>query len=165
MMKVKLRPVKVLFLLSIILLILVPYQASAEKESSGNGELRMKVDRITQDKDGRKQQMETELDKVFPALFAEETDMRIEEKEMEQEEALENVHQSLFTMEAANTNVTLSNIKQSLFTNEYTITAAQNTQDQEEKSSRLSNAFLITLIGIAIVLCAGIYMMMQKMLD
>ncbi|MUK87582.1 type VII secretion protein EssA [Ornithinibacillus sp. L9] len=166
-MKVQQKLVKAMLLFSTILLILGVniHLVSAESSSNNRGSLEFKIDRIEKSKETDREISETELEKVFPSLFSEETETTIHDQQTEEEKLLKELEQSLFSMETE-PNETLEDVKQTLFTEDYTVTVSQSIQDQEEeKNSGLGNSVIAVFSGFAFLLCGGVYVMMRKMLD
>ncbi|MFS0752073.1 type VII secretion protein EssA [Oceanobacillus sp. 1P07AA] len=164
-MKTKLKLVNLAFVSSMILLILLPIGVSAETGSEKDGSLQMQIDRIIQDKDEKNEMRETELDKIFPSLFTSETTQEINEKVNAEEDKIENIEQNLFS-EDVEGNVVIQEVKDSLFQSDYESVAANSSNVEEESSSSSSsNIILMTFAGIAVALCGGLYVLMQRLLD
>lgn len=134
-----------------------------EHESGG---LQIKVDRIIKGDSERTQMNETELEKVFPTLFTEETQVWFTEVKKENEASLERLERSLFTTEI-DSNTTALDIKASLFASDYTSSASSSTNQVslEDSGSGFGNTFLVTLTALALLLCGGLYFMMQKLFE
>lgn len=165
-MKMKPKLVRVIFIISISLLVFSFFGTPAAT-ASNKGNLEMKIDRIMKDESERTSNLETELDKVFPTLFAEETTKEINRQAAEKRQSLEELENMLFKMDAE-PNKTLQVTKDSLFTNDYVATskqAADVNETEEESTSESGNTWLIALAGVALLLSTGLYFMMQKMLN
>ncbi|MFB1099710.1 type VII secretion protein EssA [Terribacillus sp. JSM ZJ617] len=162
----KRKLVDLAFIFTIILLILLPIEVSAETNSDENerGSLQMQIDRIQKEKDVGTDNKETEKEKVFPGLFNEETTEVIQQKAEGKRAAVESLRDSVFTLDI-NKQSSLEEVQDTLFTADYTSEAAsgQKAADQAEEDS--GNGVLYFLIGIALALCIGLYMMMRKLLD
>jgi type VII secretion protein EssA len=157
---------KIILLLCISLLILVFLPVSAMADTEKRGELQFKIDRIIGGQDNEVELRETELERIFPALFTEDVKTRIEDTELEKQETMEELEESIF-FENLEANSTVEDVKDSLFTEEYTAVASGGTQAQEETTSNsgLSNTILTVFSGLGILLFGGLYVMMRSMLD
>lgn len=167
-MKMKQKLVKVIFTIVISLLVVWEYQTPAVIADS-QGKLEMKIDRITEEKSENTSKKETEIEKIFPMLFAEETATTVEEKKAQQEQSLDKLEEVLFTINAE-PNKTLQQTKDALFTKDYETIAATTTkqtddQSEDKEASESDNTMLYALAGFALLLCGGLYVMMQKMLN
>ncbi|MFD1850870.1 type VII secretion protein EssA [Oceanobacillus bengalensis] len=161
--KLKQFSISVLF---IFLLVFSPYQISAETAPTTPGSLELKIDRIIQGEDERTIIQETELEKVFPTLFEEETNEKIDVVEKEKERTLDALEESLFRMESVK-NVTLQNIKQSLFSDNYIVTASSTSSEVNDKESNngIGNVLLLSLTIVGCFLAGGLYLLMRKSFD
>ncbi|MGY0691175.1 type VII secretion protein EssA [Virgibacillus sp. FSP13] len=166
MMKVLLKRTNLVPICLLCLLLMLPYQASAEDSSDNKGELEWKIDRIIQDETGDdRKNTETELEKTFPDLFKEETTSVIQAEQVENEETMDQLETALFTMDS-NGNSTINNLEQSLFTSEYTAPkTSSEVQEEKQDGSWFTNAFVIGLIGLVCAVFGGIYIMMRKLSD
>lgn len=165
-MKKKQRLVKAILTLVISVLVVWGYQAPAASADS-DGDLEMKIDRIVEDDKKNTVNQETELEKIFPTLFTEETSKIIAEKKAEQQQSLEELESDLFAKDVQ-INKTLDSVKDDLFTKDYEEIAASTSKpnkDEIAETSQSSNTWLYVLTGFALLLCGGIYVMMQKMLN
>jgi len=157
---------KIILLLCISLLVLVFLPVSAMADTEKRGELQFKIDRIIGGQDNEVELRETELERIFPALFTEDVKTRIEDTELEKQETMEELEESIF-FENLEANSTVEDVKDSLFTEEYTAVASGGTQAQEETASNsgLSNTILTVFSCLGILLFGGLYVMMRSMLD
>ncbi|MEC5425194.1 type VII secretion protein EssA [Virgibacillus sp. C22-A2] len=168
-MKSRLK-VNVFLLVTFILLMFDVNQTSAETNMNDmepkSGSLQLKIDRIIKGESERTQMNQTELEKVFPTLFTEETQVWFTEVKKEQEESLEELERSLFTKEI-DSNTTALDIKEALFASDYTSSASSftNQVSQEDSGSGFGEKVLVTLTALALLLCGGLYFMMQKLFD
>ncbi|WP_017796449.1 type VII secretion protein EssA [Oceanobacillus kimchii] len=164
-MKTKLKLVNLAFVSSMILLILLPIGVSAETGSIKDGSLQMQIDRIIKDKDEKNEMRETELERIFPSLFTSETSQEINEKVNAEEDKIEYIEQNLFS-EDVEGNVAIQEVKDSLFQSDYeSVAASSSNAEEESSSSSSSNIILMTFAGIAVALCGGLYVLMQRLLD
>lgn len=148
-----------------ILLILLPIGVSAESGSIKDGSLQMQIDRIIKDKDEKNEMRETELERIFPSLFTLETSQEINEKVNAEEDKIEYIEQNLFS-EDVEGNVAIQEVKDSLFQSDYeSVAASSSNAEEESSSSSSSNIILMTFAGIAVALCGGLYVLMQRLLD
>ncbi|MFD1335871.1 type VII secretion protein EssA [Oceanobacillus iheyensis] len=164
-MKTKLKLVNLAFASSMILLILLPIGVSADTGSEKDGSMQMQIDRIIKDKDEKNELRETELERLFPSLFTTETSEEINEKVNAEEDKIEDIEQNLFS-EGVEGNVAIQEVKDSLFQSDYeSVAASSNNEEEESSSSSSSNIILMTFAGIAVALCGGLYVLMQRLLD
>lgn len=148
------------------LLVFFPYQILAETAPIAPGSLELKIDRIIKGEERKTINQETELEKVLPNLFTEETKEKLDLVEEEKEKTLEELEESLFRMENVK-NVTIQNIKQSLFTDDYTATASStsNMVEDEENKNGIGNVLLIFFTFIGCLLAGGLYWLLRKSFD
>ncbi|BAC13269.1 hypothetical protein [Oceanobacillus iheyensis HTE831] len=164
-MKTKLKLVNLAFASSMILLILLPIGVSADTGSEKDGSMQMQIDRIIKDKDEKNELRETELERLFPSLFTTETSEEINEKVNAEEDKIEDIEQNLFS-EDVEGNVAIQEVKDSLFQSDYeSVAASSGNAEEESTSSSSSNIILMTFAGIAVALCGGLYVLMQRLLD
>ncbi|WP_053218437.1 type VII secretion protein EssA [Virgibacillus senegalensis] len=165
-MKVKQKLGKHSLFLATALLVLTTYAAPAVYADS-DGSLKMKVDRIKQEKKENQSNKETELDKVFPDLFAEETFTTIKQVEDKNNQSMEALEEELFTMKEEPV-AELHATRESLFKENYSLTASTTTveeeQETEDRNNGLGSTVLMALTGAALFLTGGLYIMMQKTL-
>ncbi|WP_218971569.1 type VII secretion protein EssA [Neobacillus soli] len=144
--------------------------SSAEGHLDHSGEIRIEIERIGQDDREREKlasqdQKETELEKIMPDLFKEQTRAAIVMKQNEMTETMDKLQQTLFEtpIEADTT----TEIKTALFTNDnmvkYAAVAKQNKQQTDEEG--ISKKTVAALFGSVLVICAGLLAMMRQMLN
>ncbi|WP_176470253.1 type VII secretion protein EssA [Terribacillus saccharophilus] len=165
-MTTKRKLVDLAFIFTIFLLILLPIEVSAESHSEENerGSLQMQIDRIQKEKDVGADTRETEKEKVFPGLFNDETTDDIQQKADVKREDVEALRDSVFTLDI-NKQAPLEEVQDTLFTADYTSEAASGQKAEDQTETDSGNGVLYFLIGIALALCIGLYMMMRKLLD
>ncbi|QKY69805.1 type VII secretion protein EssA [Lentibacillus sp. CBA3610] len=149
---------------SCCLLLLMPFSVSAEDTPDEKGEMDWKVDRIKQDNSTNENSGgETELEQEFPELFKEETRATIESVQKEKKESLEETEKALFTINPEK-NTTIADTKESLFTSDYVVPETSTDQQQEDEggSSWFNNALMAGLTGLACVIGAAVYTMIQR---
>ncbi|WP_153463036.1 type VII secretion protein EssA [Sediminibacillus terrae] len=167
-MKVTKKLAKHSLLLAVSLLVLFSIAAPAVVAEK-NGSLEMKIDRIKEEQNNSPSNHETELDKVFPDLFADETATVIEKKETENNQSMEELQEELFAMKKE-PGTQLHATRDSLFKENYSLTASATTTAEEpeatseESDSGLGNTVLMALTGAGLLLSGGLYIMMQKTL-
>lgn len=165
-MKVQKRLANFIVLLCISLLVLVclPVSAMANEEKRGN--MQIKTDRIIKGQNQDTNLRETELERVFPELFTDETKEKIVNKENKNERTLDELEQSIFSNDRV-ANSTVEDVKDVLFTEEYTTVASSRNHVQEESSSGngLSNTLMVVFSGAGLLLFGGLYVAMRSMLD
>lgn len=156
------------FLLVISLLVVVPLQVSAEDTSNRSGKLRLKVDRIGESGhvETRSDKM-TELEKSAPELFTEETQATIEAKQKEMDIDMKALEQSLFVTTPENDS-TMEDLKSKLFASDYTVpkmTVANGDETENSSGGIMGNTLLVSLVGMVVLLCGGIFAAMRKMVE
>lgn len=165
-MKVQKRLAKsiVLFCISLLVLVSLPILAVADEQKSGN--MQIKTDRIMKGQNENTDFRETELERVFPTLFTDETKETIVEKDLENERMVEDLGQSIFFIDREVTS-TVEDVKDDLFSEEYTAVASSGNHVQEEASSGggLSNTLMVVFAGMGILLFGGLYVAMRSLLD
>lgn len=160
-----LKKMNIIILGSCVLLLLMPFPASAEESTDEKGQIDWKIDRITEDErssDYRNE--ETELEQTFPELFKEETHGTIESVEEENSESLKELEKALFTMDSEE-NTMIADTKEALFTSDYVVpeTSTQKQQDDEAGSSGFNSVLMAGLTGLASIVGAGVYIMVQRL--
>ncbi|WP_160724843.1 type VII secretion protein EssA [Bacillus sp. USDA818B3_A] len=138
----------------------------AEEPSNNSGKMELKTDRIGQDSAIENEfHKETELEKMAPELFEEQTRASIETKQLEAEKAAKNLEKNLF-VQPSEQNTALSDTKNSLFSSNYSVQYAQSAgRDANEEGGQISKRMVPALIGFVAVCCGGVYIMMRKMLE
>lgn len=165
-MRVQKKLAKSIILLFIGVLVLGLLAVPAAAEEEGRGGLKINPDRIIKGQNENTDLRETELEKVFPELFTDETKETIEETELQQKSKLEELEQSIFSYELEG-NTVVQEVKDDLFTAEYTVAQSGGNHIQEDASSGsgASNTLLAVFTGFGIVLFVGLYAAMRTMLD
>lgn len=156
-----------IFLLSFILIPAFP--TNAEETLKHDGKLRFKQERIGENDTVTGQEtsanLVTELEKVAPDLFKEQTKEKIETKQREFNETYERLEEKLFT-KPHEENVVLKETESALFANDYTTPkVASEEQVQNSNGGLASTPILASLIGVALAICGGIYVFMRKAFD
>jgi type VII secretion protein EssA len=142
-------------------------EVSAESHSEDkneNGSLDLQIDRIQKDKNVVTENQETEKEKKFPNLFKADTTEEIQQKSEKQKTELEELQDTIFTLKIDEPTRN-EQVQESLFTSDYTSEAATVQEESDETKEDAGKGVLIFLIGIALVLCVGLYMLMRKLLD
>ncbi|MGE6260582.1 type VII secretion protein EssA [Heyndrickxia sporothermodurans] len=145
-------------------------QTNAEEGLDDTGKIQFKIDRIGQEDTEREKlesqnYKETELEKIAPGLFKEQTRAVIETKQKEMNDELKQLEKNLFkTPIKVNTT---NDLKRVLFSDKISIPNEEHVslnKHIDEESGGISIEILITLIGFAMVMCLGIYILMRKLL-
>lgn len=139
----------------------------AETTLDHSGKLRLETDRIGKDpaereKSESKDGKETELEKVAPDLFNEQTRAAIQAKQAEMEKLTKKVKQKLF-IKSSGSDTSLKEKEKALFSSDYSVRTAE-ASNKNNQASFMSNKIVIALVGILAAGCAGIYVMSRKML-
>jgi type VII secretion protein EssA len=140
---------------------------SAEGNLDHSGEMRIQTDRIGQDMAEREQQdaqsqKETELEKLAPGLFKEQTRATIQDKKKELDSTVKSLEENLFVQPRAS-NETLEISKQTLFSNDYKVQNAESINQTDPVNS--SSKVVTALVGFVVACCGGVFIMMRKMLE
>ena len=144
--------------------------AMAEADRDNSGELRVKIERIGQDEvDPEKLESQdvekTELEKIAPGLFKEQTRAAIESRQKGLDETAKQFEDSLF-VSPIKQNSTIEDTENALFSNEYEVEfyaiPNQNNPQKDEENS-ISKEVLVAIFGIVFISCGGIYLMVKKM--
>lgn len=144
----------------------------AEENLNDSGNMQWKMERIGQDDVERENlasqdYKETELEKIAPDLFKEQTRAMLETKQIEIKETTKKLEQNLFVT-PSKPNTTLNDTKRALFSSNYTVqnNAASNENTAENgQESVVNKKIWIILSGFVLVSFAGIYAMMRKMME
>ncbi len=151
----------------IISLFLPSFAVLAEEQSSTaeRGKLNVDLDRISgSNRGGDQTNTVTELEKVFPELFRDETKEVIDTKQLEQEKWLERLQQSIFEMESQ-TDATVALIQESLFTESYTTPATESRASEERSDEGANNVLLFSIMGMITMIGGAVFMMMRQVMD
>lgn len=157
-----------ILVLVIGLLVVVPLHALADDTSDRSGKLRFKVDRIGESGQvGTQSDKQTELEKIAPDLFTEETQTVIEAKQKEINNEMKELEQSLFETTPKN-DTTMEDMKSTLFASDYTVpkmTAANVEEAEGNSGGIMGNALFSSLAAMVVLLCGGIFAVMRKMVE
>ncbi|ULT57353.1 type VII secretion protein EssA [Neobacillus drentensis] len=154
------------FSILVLLLGCFPVFSTHSFAADDTGKMLLKTDRIGQDSTiGNENHKETELEKVAPELFKEQTRAAINTKQLESEKATENLEQKLF-VQPSKPNTALKDTKNTLFSSNYTVQYAEaSAQDTKKDGGLISDRIIPALIGLVAACCGGIFVMMRKMLE
>jgi len=145
-------------------------QPLADETLDHSGEIRLQTDRIGEDaveRDNLETQddQETELEKLSPDLFKEQTQVLLQTKQKEIEQSTSDLEQGLFAS-PSKPDITLKNTEKVLFSSNYTVqntkALAQNEPDQQ--GGFLNSKTITTFLGMVVLGCGGIFTMMRKTL-
>ncbi len=144
--------------------------AFAETNLDKNGELRVKIERIGEEKaDPEKLEFqdveETELEKIAPGLFKEQTRAAIESSQKGLDETAKHFEDSLF-VSPVKQNTMIEDTEKALFSNEYEVeyyAIPSENNPQSDDGNVISIEVLAAIFGMVFIICAGIYLMMKKM--
>ncbi|MEH7307077.1 type VII secretion protein EssA [Neobacillus drentensis] len=165
---VKLFSVIVVFTVFLLMYSLHPL---ADATLDHSGEIRLQTDRIGQDAVERENldtqdYQETELEKMAPDLFKEQTQAALKTKQIEMEQSTSDLEQGLF-VSPSKPNITLNNVEKVLFSSNYTVqntTATNQNEPDNNQDGFLNTKIITTFLGMVVIGCGGIFTMMRKML-
>jgi type VII secretion protein EssA len=146
---------------------MMPIGSSAEEPSSPSGKLRFQTERIGQDGKSKLQvDKKTELEKVLPNLFKEETQAVIDARQKELNQEADELRQMLFVTVQEH-DITTQETMKTLFASDYTVpkASAANNDLNESDNGIMGNTLFSSLIGIVVLLCGGIFAVMRKMVE
>lgn len=140
---------------------------SAEESPDSKGKLRMKADRISQDEAERIKQdsdayKETELEKLAPDLFKEQTRAAIQREQEQQKENMEDIKENLFVTKQ-HKDTTVKDSRVALFSKDYSIPATAAHGEVEGKA--MGPQIFGALGAILFLICGGIYGAFRKMMN
>ncbi|MDE5415221.1 type VII secretion protein EssA [Alkalihalobacterium chitinilyticum] len=163
-MKRFLKLVNGVFCILIVSLLLPMFAVLAEGQPSTEerGKLNMNLDRIIGSKEDQTK-TKTELEKVFPELFRDETRELIDRKQLKQEEWLQDLHQSIFEMESQ-ADATVALVQETLFTASYTTPTTEN-RVHEEPSEGANNVLLFSFVGFILMVGGVVFTMMRQVVE
>jgi len=165
---VKLYSMAVILIIGLLAFLTLP--AYAANDLNHTGDLRLKTDRISQSNEDRQKMdstdnKETELDKIAPDLFKEQTRDAIRLKKKELANTTKTVEEKLF-VSPNNHYVTMKDTEKTLFPINYNVqTATDVNQDNNETpkgSSLMGKKAMASLFGLVLIICGGIFAMMRK---
>lgn len=147
------------------------FPTKAEETLKHDGKLRFKQERIGEkgsvSGNETSANLETELEKIAPDLFKEQTKEKIKTKQTELIETHEQLEKHLF-IQPHEENVVLKETESALFANDYVtpkIASEEQTQTQRSEGGLTSTPIFASLVGIALVICGGIYAFIRKAFD
>lgn len=142
-----------------------------EEETERSGEMRLKLERIRESeyetKENEKGIKKTELEKNTPYLFTEKTKEEMTTKQKEVEKEIEDWKNTLF-IQKKNEITKVKAIEETLFLNDYkgeVITNSEYVQKKESINESNGKPMLISLIGIVLISCIGLYALIRKMFE
>jgi len=152
-------------------LLMFSLQPLADDTLDHSGKIRLQTDRIGQDAVERENlatpdNQETELEKLAPDLFKEQTQDALKTKQIELEQSTLDLQQGLFVV-PSKPDITLKNAEKVLFSSNYTVqqTPASTPNEAENQPVDFFNTKTITtFLGMIVLGCGGIYTMMRKTL-
>lgn len=145
------------------------HSKAAESNFDHSGKLLIQADRIGQDETERVQaqdQKETELEQIAPDLFSKKTQEKVKAQQQQRENEVKKSKDMLFTDSiTAQKKDSIEDLKKGLFTKDYLVqpstqTAGSNEEDNGE--SLISKKAAALFAGLILLLCGGIYAMVQK---
>ncbi|MFV8828654.1 type VII secretion protein EssA [Alkalihalobacterium sp. APHAB7] len=136
--------------------------AESQLSTEERGKLNMNLDRISGSK-GDQTKTKTELEKVFPELFRDETRELIDRKQLKQEEWLQDLHQSIFEMESQ-ADATVALVQETLFTESYTAPTTQSLA-QEIPNEDAQNVLLFSALGFILMVGGVVFTMMRQVVE
>ncbi|MRX72687.1 type VII secretion protein EssA [Bacillus lacus] len=160
-MKWYLKLANTLFFVTVIV-ILLPMSAALAEGAEERGRLNVKLDRISGSKEDQAKR-KTELENVFPELFKEETKELIHSTQVKQEEALEDLYQSIFEMESQ-ADATTALVQKSLFTESYAAPTADRRVD-EEPGEGTDHVLLVSAVGFIVMIGGIVFTMMRQVME
>jgi type VII secretion protein EssA len=144
----------------------------AETNFDHSGKLLIQTDRIGQDETERvkaQDQKETELEQMAPDLFTKKTQDAVKAIQQQREDKVNKFKGQLFTGSMiSQQNNSIQNLKKALFTKDYKVQpSAQIAQSNEEDNgeSLISKKLAAFFTGFILLLCGGIYVIIQKTLE
>jgi type VII secretion protein EssA len=146
-------------------------QPLADETLDHSGKIRLQTDRIGQDAVERENletqdYQETELEKLAPNLFKEQTQAALKTKQIEMEQSTSDLQQGLF-VSPSKPDITLKHTEKVLFSSNYTVqyTAVPSENEPEDQQGGILNTKTITtFLGMVVIGCGGIFTMMRKTL-
>ncbi|WHY67409.1 type VII secretion protein EssA [Neobacillus sp. SuZ13] len=152
-------------------LFMFSFQPLADETLDHSGKIQLQTDRIGQDAIDREKletqgDQVTELEKLAPGLFKEQTQDALKTKQLELEQSTLDLQQGLFVA-PSKPDITLKNTEKVLFSSNYTVqqTPAPTQNEPENQPGDFLNAKTITtFLGMVVLGCGGIFTMMRKTL-
>jgi type VII secretion protein EssA len=142
----------------------------AQTNLDNSGELRLKIERIGEGKVAPEKLEfqdveETELERIAPGLFKEQTRAAIESRQKGLDETAKQFEDSLF-VSPVEQNKMIKDTEKSLFSNEYVVeyyAIPSGNKPQSDDGNVISKEVLAAIFGMVFIICAGIYLLMNKM--
>lgn len=153
-MRVRQKQIKYLLLFSFSIFFLIPHHIIGAEGISGKGKLQIKTDRLLRDENQEQELRETELDKIFPDLFKEETKEKLDAKQEAMLLQEEELKASLFTMDMNNTSI--YDIKSDLFSDSHEVNHETSSQEMEEEATAEANLVSTIVFYSSVVLLIGV---------
>lgn len=157
-MRIQQKQINILLLFSLFILFCLPPLSFANKDETGKGKMKIKTDRILNDEG---ETVETELDKLFPDLFADETMDKVKLKQTEFENITNDLKQHIFH-ENLHESVFIDELKAQVFTEDYVARQAYKEDEMDESESTSSLVFYGSILLFIGIIGAGVVMILRK---
>lgn len=166
MMKVQKKLVKLIIILITSLKVFGFMTIPVLADGENRGGLRINTERIIKGQSENIELRETELERIFPTLFTDETKEMIEKTEQLNKNNLEELEKSIFSQDLDG-NTMVEEVKNALFTEEYSVAVSGSNQDEEDASSDgiVSTTILTVFSGLGLLLLVGLYTGMRSLYD
>ena len=149
------------------LLLVLPANASAEDSPKNKGEIQWDIDRIIQDDPVEERyRTESEMEKIFPELFTDETHKTIQSVEQKNQAKMQEFENSLFLIDVEKDDM-IDDTKEALFTSDYVAPKSPSGDHDKpvQESSLFNNLLIAGFIGLGVIVLGGIYMLFRKLAD
>jgi len=151
-------------------LLMFSLQPLADETLDHSGKIRLQTDRIGQDAVDRKtldtqDYQETELERLAPDLFKEQTQAALKTKQIELEQSTSDLQQGLFVT-PSKSYITLKQTESALFSSDYSVqynTASAQNELDDQHDGFLNTKTITTFLGMVVIGCGGLLTMMRKM--
>lgn len=165
-MKVQKKLVKLIIILITSLKVFGFMTIPVLADGENRGGLRINTERIIKGQSENIELRETELERIFPTLFTDETKEMIEKTEQLNKNNLEELEKSIFSQDLDG-NTMVEEVKNALFTEEYSVAVSGSNQDEEDASSDgiVSTTILTVFSGLGLLLLVGLYTGMRSLYD
>jgi len=132
------------------------------EESSGKGKMQIKTNLIHGEDDGSLRLYETELDRVFPELFHDETKTKFDTVQADKKSSIKAIQRQIFTNEF--NGPSLYDVKDMLFTEDYTSSLSYEDEEEVESFDIVSTVLFYGSVAIFISIIVVVVFLLGRKL-
>lgn len=139
--------------------------AAAEDSLENRGNIKWDIDRILDDGlEEERYRNESEMEKMFPELFQDETYETIRSIQEKNKQSMEDLESTLFSTEFEK-NKMINDTREHLFTSDYVAPKSSKNTEIEQESGWFNNILIAGLMGVGALALGVMYMMFRHLAD